>query len=235
MLNGEKVLAIVPARGGSKGVPGKNLRIVGGRPLIAWTIVAAKAASTIDRIILSSDDEDIIAAARQSGCEVPFIRPAELATDTASMLDVVHHAVEQCGHDFSWIVLLQPTSPLRAACDIDATLNTCRDLQAPACVTVTPIDKNPQWMFYLEGDGRMRPVIETSAPPAFRRQDLSQAYVLNGAVYAAKRNWLAGRSSFLSTDTVCHVMPRERSIDIDTEIDFAIMHALLSERANEAI
>jgi len=235
MLDGEKVLAIVPARGGSKGVPRKNLRMVGGRPLIAWTIAAAKAAAAVDRVILSSEDQGIIAAGRDAGCDVPFVRPAELATDSASLLDVVHHAVAQCGDGFGWVVLLQPTSPLRAASDIDATLKTCQDAHAPACVTVTPADKNPLWMFFREDDGRMRPVIETSTTPAFRRQDLPQAYALNGAVYAARRPWLAGRNSFLSAGTVCHVMPRERSIDVDTEMDFVILRALLSERINEAV
>lgn len=230
MLNGEKVLAIVPARGGSKGVPRKNVRTAAGRPLIAWTIAAAKAAATVDRVILSSDDDEIIAAARQAGCDVPFVRPTALASDTASMLDVVHHAIEQCGGDFGWIVLLQPTSPLRTGADIDDTLKACQDANAPACVTVTPADKSPQWMFYREGGGRMRPVIETGTQLAFRRQDLPQAYALNGAVYAARRDWLANRPSFLSPDTVCHVMPRARSIDIDTETDFIIMQALLSER-----
>ena len=235
MLDGERVLAIVPARGGSKGVPRKNLRPLGGRPLIAWTIAAAKAATSVDRVILSSDDPEIIAAATEAGCDVPFIRPAELATDTASMLDVVHHAVGQCGEGHGWVLLLQPTSPLREAGDIDAMLGTCLKARAPACVTVSPADKNPAWMFFRERDGHMRPVIDAAAAPAFRRQDLPQAYTLNGAIYAARREWLAGRASYLSPETVCHVMPRERSIDIDTELDFAIVRALLSERINEAV
>lgn len=229
MLNGERVLAIVPARGGSKGVPRKNVRLAGGRPLIAWTIAAAEAAATVDRVILSSDDRDIIAAAQAAGCEVPFVRPPALATDTASMLEVVHHAIENCGGDFGWIVLLQPTSPLRTAADIDATLKACQEAGAPACVTVTPADTKPHWMFYREGTGHMRPVME-SAAAAFRRQDLPQVYALNGAVYAARRTWLEKRTSFLSPETICHVMPRERSIDIDTETDFVILQALLSER-----
>jgi len=230
MLNGERVLAIVPARGGSKGVPRKNVRVVRGRPLIAWTIAAARAATVVDRVILSSDDQEIIAAARDAGCEVPFVRPAALATDTASMLDVVHHAVENCGEEFEWIVLLQPTSPLRAASDIDATLKACLDTGAPACITVTAADKNPHWMFYRQADGHMSPVIEREGAAANRRQDLPQAYALNGAVYAARRSWLNKRTSFLSPETICHVMPRERSIDIDTETDFVILQAMLSER-----
>ena len=234
MLNGEKVLAIVAARGGSKGLPRKNVLPIGGKPLIAWSVAAAKASKVIDRVILSSDDAEIAAAARAAGCEVPFTRSAELATDKAAMLDVVHDAVARCGDGFGWVVLLQATSPLRTAADIDAALKACADARAPACVSVTPVDKNPAWMFFRGNDGRMTPVLDSTGAAA-RRQDLPQAYVLNGAVYAARRDWLAGRASFLSPQTVCHVMPRERSIDIDTELDFAIAGKLLSERLNEAV
>jgi N-acylneuraminate cytidylyltransferase len=233
VIEGEKVLAIVAARGGSKGVPGKNIRVVGGRPLVVWSIAAAQSSKRVDRVILSSDDQAIIAAAREAGCEVPFVRPPQLATDTASMLDVVHHAVKECGDGFKWVVLLQATSPLRTAADIDATIDACRDADAPACVTVTPSDKSPLWMFYREVDGHMRPVLD--GLPTFRRQDLPPAFTLNGAVYVARISWLADRNSFLSPDTVCHVMPRERSVDIDTEMDFAITRTLLSEGINEAV
>ncbi len=235
MLNGEKVLAIVAARGGSKGLPRKNVLPIGGKPLIAWTVAAAKASKVIDRMILSSDDVEIANAARAAGCDVPFTRAPELATDTAAMLDVVHDAVNRCGDGFGWVVLLQATSPLRTAADIDGALKTCADAGAPACVSVTPLDKNPAWMFFREQDGRMAAVLGSAELPATRRQDLPQAYVLNGAVYVARRDWLAGRASFLSPQTVCHVMPRARSIDIDTELDFAIAEKLLSERLNEAI
>lgn len=235
MLNGDKVMAIVAARGGSKGLARKNVLPIGGKPLIAWTVAAAKKSAVIDRVILSSDDAEIAAAARAAGCDVPFTRAAELATDKAAMLDVVHDAVARCGDGFRWIVLLQATSPLRTAADIDAALKTCADAGAPACVSVTPVDKNPAWMFFRDNDGRMTPVLDGAGASAARRQDLPQAYVLNGAVYVARRDWLAGRASFLSPQTVCHVMPRERSIDIDTELDFAIAEKLLSERLNEAV
>jgi CMP-N,N'-diacetyllegionaminic acid synthase len=227
MIGNERVLAIVPARSGSKGLPRKNLRLVGGRPLISWTIAAAKAAKTVDRVILSSDDPEVITIAREAGCEVPFVRPAPLATDTASMLDVVHHAIAECGNGFAWIALLQPTSPLRSADDIDATIRACHDSRAPACVTVAAACKSPFWMFFREADGRMRPVIAESASPPYRRQELRTAYALNGAVYVARREWLAGRTSFLSDETISHVMPRERSIDVDTEMDLKILNALV--------
>lgn len=234
MLHGEKVLAIAVARGGSKGLPRKNVLPLGDKPLVAWTVAAALKSQHVDRVILSSDDEEIIAAARSAGCEVPFVRGAALASDTTSMLDVVHDAVARCGEGFTWIVLLQATSPLRQAADIDAALRACVSAGAPACVTVTPVDKNPAWMFLRSADGHMSPVLD-GVSPAFRRQDLAQAYVLNGAVYVARRDWLVGRNTFLSAETVCHVMPRERSIDIDTHLDFAIAKILLSENRNEPL
>lgn len=235
MIGKDKVLAIIPARGGSKGVPRKNVRSVGGKPLIAWTVTSALAATTIDRIILSSDDAEIIETARQWGCEIPFIRPPDLATDTASMLDVIHHAVDHCGSGFEWVVLLQPTSPLRSPDDIDATVNACIQAHAPAAVTVTPSDKSPFWMYFRGDSGLMKPILDDPRNLSYRRQDLPPAYALNGAVYVARRDWLKGRTSFLSPETICHVMPRDRSIDIDTEFDISMLEAYLSVRNNAAV
>jgi CMP-N,N'-diacetyllegionaminic acid synthase len=235
MIGGEKVLAIVPARGGSKGVPRKNVRIVGDRPLIAWTIGSALTSKTVDQVILSSDDIEIIDVARQWGCDIPFTRPPELATDAASMLDVIHHAADICGDGFEWIVLLQPTSPLRSAEDIDATVAACMQAGAPAAVTVTPTDKSPFWMYFRGESGLMTPIMNDPRNLSYRRQDLPPTYALNGAVYVARRDWLKGRSSFLSPETICHVMPRERSIDVDTEYDFSMLKAYLSVRNDAAL
>ncbi|WP_341894455.1 acylneuraminate cytidylyltransferase family protein [Ferrovibrio terrae] len=235
MIGKEKVLAIIPARGGSKGVPRKNVRIVGGKPLIAWTVASALAAKTVDRTILSSDDPEIMTAAQDWGCEIPFTRPPNLATDTASMLDVVHHAVENCGGGFEWVVLLQPTSPLRSPDDIDATIYACVQANAPAAVTVTPSDKSPFWMYFRGESGLMKPVLDDPRTLSYRRQDLPSAYALNGAVYVARRDWLKGRSSFVSPETICHIMPRDRSIDIDTEFDLSMLEAYLSVRKNAAV
>lgn len=235
MIGDEKVLAIIPARGGSKGVPRKNVRTVGDRPLIAWTINSALSARTIDKAILSSDDPEIIDVARQWGCDTPFVRPAELASDTASMLDVVHHAVDICGTGFKWIVLLQPTSPLRSAEDIDATVTLCQRAGAPAAVTVTPADKSPFWMYFRGDTGLMTPVMDDERNLKYRRQDLPTAYALNGAVYVARRDWLKGRTSFISPETICHVMPRERSVDVDSEHDLSLLKAYLSVRNNAAL
>lgn len=231
MIGGEAVLAIITARGGSKGLPRKNLRNLGGRPLIAWSIRAAKLSNFVDRVVLSSEDEEIMRAARDLGCEVPFVRPAELATDEAPGIAPVIHALDSLP-GYPWVVLLQPTSPLRRAEDIDACIRACADLRAPACVSVTLASDNPYWMYTFDDARRLRPLLGAERPPE-RRQDLPASYVLNGAVYVARSEWLLKSKDFLGASTVAHVMPPERSVDIDDQRDFEYAEFLL-QRTNDA-
>lgn len=228
-----RTLALIPARAGSKGVPGKNIRTLAGKPLIAWTIEAALASRHIDRVVVSSDGADILAAARDWGAETPFVRPTELARDDTPGIDVVLHALAQLP-GFDWVVLLQPTSPLRLAADIDAAIETCREANAPACVSVTMPSKSPYWMYTLAGDGRMCPLIEQASLPT-RRQDLPAVYALNGAVYVARVDWLERTRSFLTAETVAYTMLPERSIDIDTELDFRVAELVMSESRNDRV
>lgn len=226
MIQGKSVLAIIPARGGSKGVPRKNIRTLAGKPLIAWTIEEAKKSRYVDRLILSSDDPEIIRVAGAWGCEAPFVRPPELARDDTPGIDPVLHALRELpGYDY--VVLLQPTSPLRAVEDIDGALELCLAKNARACVSVTEPDKSPYWMFSRDNDGRLRPLIDTGEI-AGRRQDLPKVYVINGAVYVAESGWLAESRSFLAKETVGYEMPKERSADIDTEQDLLCVEALFS-------
>lgn len=161
MIEGKRVLGLITARGGSKGVPGKNIRPVGGRPLIAWTIQAGLASRYLDKLILSSDDESIMAVARDCGCEVPFKREARLAADDTPSVDVVLDAVERCpGYDM--VVLLQPTSPLRTTEDIDAAIGRCVALEAPACVSVCEAEQSPYWMYTLQAGNRLSPLLPPS-------------------------------------------------------------------------
>ncbi|MBK8892445.1 MAG: acylneuraminate cytidylyltransferase family protein [Dechloromonas sp.] len=221
-----KILALIPARGGSKGLPRKNILPAGGRPLIAWTIEAARQASCISRVVLSSDDDEIIAEALNHGCEVRFKRPAELASDTASSMDVVLHALNQMpGYDY--MVLLQPTSPLRTAGDIDAAFTLMLEKQAPACVSVCPVEESPYWMYRLEGQSHLRSVLEVPQGGVTRRQDLPDVYSLNGAIYIARVDWLQRQRSFVSADTVGYVMPKERSMDIDTPDDYQKLNEIM--------
>lgn len=215
MSRAHKSLALIPARGGSKGLPGKNIVSAGGKPLIAWTIEAARQARCIDRLILSSDDPQIMEVARLHQCEVPFTRPAHLATDTASSADVVLHALEQVpGYDY--VILLQPTSPLRSAQDIDAAFELLMESGGSACVSVCLSEVSPYWMFMRGGDAILSPFLNGKYS---RRQDLPPAYVLNGAIYIAKADDFRRHQSFIGKETLGYVMPASRSLDIDDRDD----------------
>lgn len=220
MIDGRKVLGIIPARGGSKGVPRKNVRDFCGKPLIAWTIEAAKKSRYIDRLILSSDDEEIMAVAKDLGCEVPFKRPAELSQDTTLGTEPPLHAIEEIP-GFDLFVLLQPTSPLRSTVDIDSALDFFVEQKCPVCFSVTESDKNPQWMYERAEDGRLSPILG-DAPPKLLRQEAAPVFVVNGAIYVADCGWYRENKAFLVPDARGYVMPKERSLDIDSEIDFKI-------------
>ena len=216
MINNKTVLAIIPARGGSKGIPHKNIVPLAGKPLIAWTIDAAKKSIYIDRLILSSEDEDIIKVAKEYGCEAPFIRPKELAQDDTPGVDPVIHAINILPQKYDYIVLLQPTSPLRIAEDIDGCIDKCVNEGHPFCVSICEPDKSPYWMFTLGDNGELHKLLETKA---VRRQDLPATYALNGAVYVAQTDKLLKENSFITKETAGYLMPELRSADVDTEMD----------------
>jgi CMP-N,N'-diacetyllegionaminic acid synthase len=226
VINGKSALGLIPARGGSKGVPGKNIRVAGGKPLIAWTIEAAMSSKFLDRVILSSDDREIISVARKFNCDVPFIRDPQLAQDATPTINVVLDALDRCpGHE--WVVLLQPTSPLRIALDIDQAIERCVASDAPSCVSVCVAQESPYWMYTLGRDARLMPLLPGIT--ATRRQDLPPVYSLNGAIYVARTEWLASERKFLTAATVAYEMPVERSLDIDTESDFLQLQSLLGD------
>lgn len=219
MYQTHKILAVIPARGGSKGVPRKNVRLLDGKPLIAWSIEQASQSRYVDRVIVSSEDEEICQVAKTYGAEVPFVRPAALASDTAPGVDVLCHAVEAAGGDYDYVVLLQPTSPLREADDIDAAIELCIERAVPSVVSLAEATKSPYWMYQMESDGGLVPVVENVAS---NRQQLPRSYALNGAVYVLEVASLLESRAILREDTLGYVMPTERSYDIDTEMDFLI-------------
>jgi N-acylneuraminate cytidylyltransferase len=228
MIGGKSVLGLVAARGGSKGVPGKNIFMINGRPLIQWSIDTARASRYIDRLILSSDDCTIMDIARSAGCDVPFRRDAALASDNASAIDVVADALMQVpGYDI--VVLLQPTSPLRIAADIDGAIELLVSSGASACVTVREADEHPYWMFRLDDDGRLSRFAEPAGGMPLRRQDLPLAWSLNGAVYVAACDWFLQNRTFISSTTVGYPMPADRSLDIDTFEDIQKLQQHLAQ------
>lgn len=228
MIAGKSVLAIIPARGGSKGVPRKNIRNVGGKPLIAWTIEEAKKSKYIDRLILSSEDDEIISVAKLYGCEVPYKRPTEWAQDDTPGIKPVIHAIETLPEKYDYVILLQPTSPLRKAEDIDSSIALCNKESAKACVTVTEPDKSPFWMYTLDSKNKISPMLPLDGNITIR-QDLPKVYALNGAVYVSQTQWLLEKESFLTEETIAYPMVKERSLDIDTEFDLELVQIIMEK------
>lgn len=227
-MNSPKILAIIPARGGSKGVPRKNIKLLVGKPLIAWTIEEAKKSKYISKLILSSEDDEIINVAKEYDCEVPFKRPIELAQDNTPGIDTILHAIKQCpGYDY--IILLQPTSPLRTSEDIDDFISYFINQNVNACVSVCEPSKSPYWMYQLGTSNNLIPLLKENASIS-RRQDLPKAYALNGALYIANIEWIKQTKNFVTDETVAYVMPVNRSYDIDTIDDFQICEYLLEKR-----
>lgn len=224
MIEERTVLGLIPARGGSKGLPGKNTLPFGDKPLIVHTINQANKSKYIDRLVLSSEDKDIIKVVKKYNVDVPFVRPQYLAKDSTSGLDVVLHAIKKIsGYDI--VVLLQPTSPLRISKDIDRCIEKLIYRQVNACVSVTESSKNPNWMFQLSEDDKFIPVV-SDQPLVTIRQDLPKTYTINGAVYVAKIKWFIQKKVFINDETLAHIMPLERSIDIDSKYDFMFAELL---------
>ncbi|MBD7909619.1 acylneuraminate cytidylyltransferase family protein [Sporosarcina gallistercoris] len=227
MINDKKILAVISARGGSKGVPRKNIRNLAGKPLIAWTIEAAKESKYIDRLILSSEDEEIIEIAREYSCEVPFKRPSMLSEDTTPGIEPILHALTEIPN-YDYVMLLQPTSPLRIVADIDTCIEKIHEHKAKACVSVSEANDSPYWMYEIL-DHKLEPIIskDTLIP---RRQELPSVYSLNGAIYIAEIEWLLNSRTFITNETIAYNMPNKRAKDIDTEEDFVVCEYILRNR-----
>ncbi len=229
MIDGKRILAIIPARGGSKGIKNKNIAALAGKPLLQWTIEAAKKSKYVDRIVLSSDDPEIQGIAELLGCEVPFTREAHLATDEASTIDVLVDVLERVA-GFDVVVLLQPTSPLRTAEDIDSCLNLMMQDGAPSVVSLCEVEDHPALVVKFQNENQITPFLPHPSSQSLRRQDLPGAFRLNGAVYAAKIHWLFRERSFTAQGSVGFVMPKRRSIDIDDCDDLFTAEQLLSNQ-----
>lgn len=229
MIGELRVLAVVPARGGSKGVPNKNVRQLVGRPLLAWTLDAAAGSRYLDKVVVSSDDPTIIEMTRKLGGDAPFVRPAALARDETPGIEPILHALQMLpGYDL--IVVLQPTSPLRQAIDIDGCLERLIEMRATTCVAVTEAHNHPYWTYLTDRSERLVPFVKVAPNAALRRQDLPRALTVNGAVYVSTVASLLAQRSFLQEDTVAYEMPAERSLDIDTLEDFAVAERAVQER-----
>lgn len=239
MYKGKNILGLIPARGGSKGLPGKNIKLLLGKPLIAWTIEQALASKYLDRVVVSTDDKEISDISKKYRAEVPFIRPKELAMDNTKGIDVVLHAIDwlkendmrkQC----DLLILLQPTSPLRATEDINKAIELLFLKEAKAIVSVCEVDHHPLLANTLPEDGCMKDFIRKEIMNK-NRQELPKFYRLNGAIYLAYCNYIKERKSFFGEKTFTYIMPRERSIDIDDEIDFELAEILIKNNVSNFV
>lgn len=217
------VLAVIPARAGSKGVPGKNLRALNGLPLLAHSIRVAQSARCVSSIFLSTDCSEIAAVGRAYGAQVPFLRPATLAQDHSPVADAVRDLLQRLERTqplCEWLLLLQPTSPFRTAADIEAAVDWVRARGATALVSVAPAASHPYLCRSIDSGGVLTPLVESPLNRA-RRQELPPAYVLNGALYLIQtKRFLEEEVGFCPDDAIAYVMPPERSVDLDTFEDF---------------
>lgn len=224
MYNGKKILALITARGGSKGIPDKNIKLLGDKPLMAWTIEEAKKSKYIDRLILSSDCSNIQNIAKKFGCEVPFSRPPELATDTSSSIDVVLHALDYIGDNFDYLMLLQPTSPFRTAIDMDKVIEQTIDSNIQLMISVAKVKKHPSYLYKIE-NSRLVPYIDTNKQ--LRRQDMPLTYEHNGAIYFSTVSFIKQNKTYNSTEAVPFEMFGKSNLDIDTIEDWDYAECLI--------
>lgn len=228
-------MALITARGGSKGLPRKNVLPLNGRPVVAWTVETALRTYSVDRVIVSTDDCEIADVCRQAGADVPFTRPASLAQDEAGHMDVVVHAIEWLAehekYHPDYVMLLQPTSPLRTAGDIESAVDIARRRNADSVISVCETHQHPHLIKRISEGGTL--VDFVSGVPAAgsaerRRQDLPPAYFENGAIYLTKRDVLLNQRTFCPVRTYPYIMPPERSLQIDDAWDFKLIQAVLN-------
>lgn len=223
------MIAIIPARGGSKGLPGKNIKLLNGKPLIAYTIEAALKSKRISRVIVSTDDEEIARISIQYGAEVPFLRPDFLATDTAMAVDNYIYTIErlsaESGEVIGEFVVLQPTSPLRISEDIDNAIKLFYSKDADSVISYTQEQHPVSWHKYINEDGTFEDILP---PNINNRQALRISYYPNGAVYVFRFK-IIKEHKYYTDKSYAYVMPRERSVDIDYLVDFKYAEFLLSQ------
>lgn len=234
MINNKSILAIIPARGGSKGIPRKNIKNLDGKPLIAYTIEEAQKSKYIDRLIVSTEDEEIAMISKKYNLEVPFLRPEQLAKDDIAGIDPILHAVKwfhRNGYDFDYVICLQCTSPFRNIEQIDEAIEKLIIKDADSIVSVSESEVSPCWMKKIE-NGLMKDFLEDSTFYS-RRQDVPKTYRLNGAIYIAKTKVLLKNKNWYTKNTLAYIMDKKSSIDIDDMIDFEFAEFLMKEGKND--
>lgn len=230
-MNDKKILAIIPARGGSKGIPNKNIVDVGGNPLIKYTIDAALNSEMLTHCVVSTDSDAISDVAISCGALVPFKRPKHLSDDKALSLPVMQHAVEfmesEQSYQYDLVVMLQPTTPLRQTEDIDNAINLLLDTKSDSVISVVEVEGSHPLRMKRVIDGRLINYVDQGHEDMRPRQDLPPVYIRNGAIYATMRDILMEKNSFVGADSRAYIMPSERSVNIDTYRDLLLAKSYL--------
>lgn len=234
MIGSSKILALIPARAGSKGLPGKNVRLLHGKPLLAWPIAAAKASRYVDRVVVSTDSAEFAEIARAHGADVPVLRPTELAADTSPSSAAVIHMLDHLGAKdevFDYLLLLEPTSPLTEGSDIDVALETLHNnrLDGDALVSVAElVTSHPAFAVKRGAEGRIEPYAAVDFTRLPRRQDIDPLYALDGSLYISAVDRFRETLSFCHDRTLSHLMPDYKAHEVDSLIDFICIEAILS-------
>ena len=229
-MKNNSFLAIIPARGGSKGIPGKNIKEIANKPLIAWTIEHAKKSRYINKLIVSTDDSSIAEVAKSFGCDVPFLRPKNLSTDESHRNEYIRHTLDKFS-EYDHLVILQPTSPLRDVNHIDEAIDFYLNKKSPACVSVCEQKPSPHWMFSMKENKKLKPILRN--PIFSRRQDIENFYCLNGAIFIINAKFFMESTEpdpFLTEQTIGFKMDALSSIDIDDQLDWFIAEKILNSR-----
>jgi len=236
VYNGKLILGLIPARGGSKGLPRKNIRPLYGKPLIAWTIEQARASRYLDAVVVTTDDAEIADIARRFGADVPFMRPAALASDTATSMDVMRHALDHFAAKdvrYDYLVLLEPTSPLRETSDIDTCITILIGREdAEAIVSIAKLESaHPDFNVVLDSKSSfIRNLFGNADFASIRRQDLRDVFFFDGTLYCSRVDALLAKGTFYHDATLGYPVPKWKSIEIDDLSDFLCAETLVKAR-----
>lgn len=230
MYKNKTFLAIIPARGGSKGLPGKNIKELCGKPLIAWSIEAGYKSNYLDEVMVTTDCQNIAEVAKQYGANVPFLRPKEFATDNATSFDAIKHTIDYYRNElkeFDYIVLLEPTSPLRESVDIDNAIKILLDSNADSIVGICKTeDQNPAFLV-LRNEKNLISGYENKEMKVLRRQEIKDVYFFEGTIYISKTNILLDKKNFYHENTIGYEVPKYKSLEIDDIDDFIMVEAIM--------
>lgn len=236
MYKNNSFLAIIPARGGSKGLPGKNIKELCGKPLVAWSIEAGLKSKYVDEVMTSTDDEKIAEISKKYGASVPFLRPSELASDTATTFDAVKHTIDyyknELKKEFDYIVLLEPTSPLREVFDIDMAIEILLESRADSIVGICKTEsQNPAFLVSKNENGLISGY-ENKDMVVLRRQEIKDVYFFEGTIYVSKTDVLLDKKTFYHDNTIGYEVPKYKSLEIDDIIDFVMVEAIMKYKGN---